>query len=142
VPGRTRVIYDLQSVSGAQTTYVTADHLGSGNLLINSAGTVQVTESYSAYGYRRSANWAGPPPAGSADYTSTASTTRRGYSDGFHEMLDNVGLVHMNWRVYDPVMGRFLSADPVVGHLGSSQSGNPYAYVRNAPLALTDPTGF
>ena len=42
VPGGTQVIYDLQSSSGAQTTYVTADHLGSGNLILNGAGTAIV----------------------------------------------------------------------------------------------------
>ena len=141
VPGGTRVIYDLQSVSGAQTTYVTADHLGSGNLLINSAGTVQINESYSAYGYRRSSNWAGPMSPGSPDYGTIASTTRRGYTDGFHEMLDNVGLIHMNGRLYDPVIGRFLSADAVVAQLGNSQAGNPYSYAQNRPLTLSDPTG-
>ncbi|MCX7056278.1 MAG: FG-GAP-like repeat-containing protein [Proteobacteria bacterium] len=142
LPGGTRVIYDLQSVSGAQTTYVTADHLGSGNLMINSAGTVQVNESYSAYGYRRSSNWASPLAANSADYATIAATTRRGYSDAFHEMLDNVGLIHMNGRVYDPVIGRFLSTDPVVAIGGNSQSLNPYSYVQNGPLRFTDPTGF
>ena len=142
LPGGTRVIYDLQSVSGAQTTYVTADHLGSGNLLINSAGTVQINESYSAFGYRRSANWAGPLSAGSADYSTIASTTRRGYSDAFHEMLDNVGLIHMNGRLYDPVIGRFLSTDPYIDDPSNSQAFNPYTYVRNNPATYIDPSGF
>jgi RHS repeat-associated protein len=142
VPGGTQIIYDIQSVSGTQTTYVTADHLGSGNLLLNSAGTVEIKESYSAYGYRRSANWAGPLSATSGDYTTIASTTRRGYTDAFHEMLDNVGLIHMNGRVYDPVIGRFMSPDPIVSQVGDSQRGNPYSYVENKPLTMTDPTGF
>jgi RHS repeat-associated protein len=141
VPGGTQIVYDIQSVSGTQTTYITADHLGSGNLLISSAGTVEINESYSAYGYRRSANWAGPLSATSSDYTTIASTTRRGYTDAFHEMLDNVGLIHMNGRVYDPVIGRFLSPDSVVTRVGDSQRGNPYSYVSNRPLTLTDPTG-
>jgi hypothetical protein len=47
----------------------------------------------------------------------------------------------MNGRVYDPVIGRFLSTDPLVSVAGSSQSLNPYSYVQNRPLALTDPTG-
>jgi RHS repeat-associated protein len=141
VPGGTQIIYDIQSVSGTQTTYVTADHLGSGNLLLNSAGTVEIKESYSAYGYRRSANWAGPLSATSSDYTTIASTTRRGYTDAFHEMLDNVGLIHMNGRVYDPVIGRFMSPDPVVTQVGDSQRGNPYSYVENRPVTMTDPTG-
>ncbi|WKZ13596.1 MAG: RHS repeat-associated core domain-containing protein [Gammaproteobacteria bacterium] len=59
-----------------------------------------------------------------------------------HEHLDNLSLVHMNGRVYDPKLGRFLSADPLLGDPGNPQSLNPYSYVGNKPLSLTDPTGF
>jgi RHS repeat-associated protein len=142
VPGGTHVIFDLQSVSGAQTTYITADHLGSANLLINSTGAVLINESYSAYGNRRTSNWAGPLPGSSGDYTTIASRTRRGYSSAFHEMLDNLGLTHMNGRIYDPAIGRFLSADPYVQDPTVAQSFNPYSYVHNNPLGLTDPSGF
>jgi RHS repeat-associated protein len=141
VPGGTHIIYDLQSVSGAQTTYITADHLGSGSLFLNSSGTAEITESYSAYGYRRSSNWSGPLSSTSSDYTTIASTTRRGYTDAFHEVLDNLNLIHMNGRVYAPAIGRFLSPDPIVTEVGNSQSINPYSYVQNRPLAMTDPTG-
>jgi RHS repeat-associated protein len=142
VPGGTQIIYDIQSISGTQTTYITADHLGSGNIFLNSAGAVEINESYSAYGYRRSSNWAGALSSSSSDYTTIASTTRRGYTDAFHEMLDNVSLIHMNGRVYDPTIGRFLSPDPVVARLGDSQQGDSYGYVSNRPLTSTDPTGF
>jgi hypothetical protein len=53
-----------------------------------------------------------------------------------------VGLVHMNGRVYDPELGRFLSADPFVQDASNAQSWNRYAYVLNNPLSMTDPTGF
>ena len=65
------------TVCDQQVTYVTADHLGSGNLLLNSSGTTLINESYSAYGYRRSSNWSGPLSASSGDYTTISSTTRR-----------------------------------------------------------------
>jgi hypothetical protein len=48
----------------------------------------------------------------------------------------------MNGRIYDPLLGRFLSADLVVQAPGSLQSYNRYSYVMNNPLTLTDPTGF
>ena len=48
----------------------------------------------------------------------------------------------MNGRIYDPLLGRFLSADLVVQAPGSLQSYNRYSYVLNNPLTLTDPTGF
>lgn len=141
MPGGTQIIYDIQSVNGAQTTYITADHLGSGNVFLTSSGAVSIKESYSAYGYRRSSNWSGPLSATSSDYTTIASTTRRGYTDAFHEMLDNLNLIHMNGRVYDPVIGRFMSPDPVITKIGDSQRSNPYSYVENRPLTMTDPTG-
>jgi hypothetical protein len=47
----------------------------------------------------------------------------------------------MNGRVFDPVLGRFLSADSYVQDAGDSQSYNRYSYVSNNPLAYTDPSG-
>jgi len=49
---------------------------------------------------------------------------------------------HMNGRVYDPQIGRFLSADPFVQAPESSQSFNRYSYVMNNPLSLVDPSGY
>jgi RHS repeat-associated protein len=57
-------------------------------------------------------------------------------------MLDSVGLVHMNGRVYDPFLGRMISADPTVPGALNSQAFNRYSYVLNNPLSLTDPSGF
>lgn len=58
------------------------------------------------------------------------------------EVLDCFGLVHMNGRIYDPLLGRFLSADLVVQNPASLQCFNRYSYVLNNPLTLTDPSGF
>jgi RHS repeat-associated protein len=57
-------------------------------------------------------------------------------------MLDAVSLIHMNGRVYDPHLGRFLSADPIIQTLSESQALNPYTYVMNNPLTLIDPSGY
>ena len=64
----------------------------------------------------------------------------RGFTD--HEHLDVVGLIHMNGRVYDPELGRFMSADPFVQAPYNSQSYNRYSYVFNNPLSFTDPSGY
>jgi|GEM_PF-4190130 len=48
----------------------------------------------------------------------------------------------MNGRVYDPTLGRFLSADPHVQIAGATQACNRYSYVNNNPLSYTDPSGF
>jgi len=44
-------------------------------------------------------------------------------------------------RYYGSSMGRFMSPDPMGGHLEDPQTLNRYVYVRNNPLSLTDPTG-
>lgn len=125
--------------SGVGTTYyVHSDHLGSPEVFTASNGNELVRLSFGAYGERRDGtDWSGPPSAG--DLALIASITRRGFTG--HEHLDAVGLIHMNGRVYDPVAGRFLSADPLV-EIGPSQSPNSYAYVWNNPLTLIDPSGF
>jgi len=140
-PGGTKVVYDIPSRSCPALTYITSDHLGSASLFVNDAGSVIMNESFSAYGYRRSSNWSGPLSPTASDYATIAGTTRRGYTEAFHESLDNLALIHMNGRVYDPVIGRFLSPDPSPGSLLLSQSWNPYSYVMNQPTRLTDPTG-
>lgn len=48
----------------------------------------------------------------------------------------------MNGRIYDPVLGRFLSADIVVQAPNAITSYNRYGYVMNNPLAYTDPSGY
>jgi hypothetical protein len=48
----------------------------------------------------------------------------------------------MNARVYDPDIGRFLSADPTVPNPYNPQAYNRYAYVYNNPLGLIDKNGF
>ena len=51
-------------------------------------------------------------------------------------------VVHMNGRVYDYNLGRFMSVDPVIQGVGNSQGINPYSYGMNNPLSGTDPTGY
>lgn len=50
-----------------------------------------------------------------------------------------MGIIHMNGRIYDPTLGRFLQADPFVE---DTTTLNRYTYVHNNPLSLTDPSGF
>ena len=56
-------------------------------------------------------------------------------------MLDS-GLTHMNGRLYDPVLARFVSADPHIDNPFDLQSLNRYSYVNNNPLGFTDPSGY
>ena len=68
------------------------------------------------------------------------TATHHGFTG--HEQLDDVGLVNMNGRIYDPVLGRFMSADPYIQAPDNLQSYNRYSYVWNNPLSSADPSGY
>ena len=63
----------------------------------------------------------------------------RGYTG--HEHLTWFGLINMNARLYDPLLGRFLSPDPYVQAPDFTQNFNRYSYALNNPLKYTDVTG-
>ncbi len=58
-----------------------------------------------------------------------------------HEHLAWFGLINMNARLYDPLLGRFLSPDPYVQAPDFTQNFNRYSYALNNPLRYTDETG-
>ncbi len=58
-----------------------------------------------------------------------------------HEHLSAVGLIHMNGRVHDPNLGRFLSVDNYIQDMYNSQNFNRYGYALNNPLMIIDPSG-
>ena len=104
--------------------------------MTNASGTVDQALAFDAWGLRRNASdWSalGSPFAGSHEI-------ERGYTG--HEHLDAVGLIHMNGRVQDPILGRFISADPLIQAPYQTQSHNRYSYVWNNPASMVDPSGF
>ncbi|MDR7209622.1 RHS repeat-associated core domain-containing protein [Flavobacterium piscis] len=64
----------------------------------------------------------------------------RGYTG--HEHLQSAGLIHMNGRLYDPKLHRFLQTDNYVQDPGNTQNYNRYGYVLNNPLKYTDTSGW
>lgn len=141
-PSGLAVIVSRNSNGSTTTAYALSDHLGSTDAVVSgsvgTSGSLLVQESFGPFGQRRQSNWAAGSPS-SGDLAVIAETTRRGFT--FQEELDNIGLIHMNGRVYDPTVGRFLSTDQAIGSLGDSQSVNPYSYVGNRPLSFVDPNG-
>lgn len=109
------------------TSYLHKDHLGSVDAISNESGTVVERFRYDPFGKQQTT-------------LGTNTVTHHGYTG--HEMLNDVGLIHMNGRVYDPNLGRFLQADPVVQSAKNVQSFNRYSYLLNSPLSFTDTSGF
>jgi RHS repeat-associated protein len=134
VGGRMIGVRYLHSDETVTTRYFHLDHLGSISVITNESGAVVERLSYDAWGKRRF-------PDGSDDPTgSITSQTVWGFTG--QEQLTGVGLVHLNGRVYDPLIGRMMSADPVVPDPLNGQTWNRYSYVINNPLAFTDPSGY
>jgi RHS repeat-associated protein len=116
-----------------RTRYLHKDHLGSTQTVTDANGVVKEVLSYDAWGQRRN-----------VDGTPAAQPIMSEIDQGFtgHEQIDEVGLIHMGGRVYDPIIGRFLSADPFVQAPENLQALNRYSYVLNNPLSAIDPSGF
>ncbi len=138
LPGGVALHLRYSDGTPATMRYLALDHLGSTDKIFDASGNVLVTESFSPWGSRRRPTWTGIPTA--SELAKIATITRVGFAG--HEQLDNLDLIHMNGRVYDPQLGRFISADPFVTLPYDGQGLNRYAYVLNNPLAFTDPSGF
>ncbi|SHN12973.1 RHS repeat-associated core domain-containing protein [Duganella sacchari] len=117
-----------------QLVWTHKDRLGSPVALTGDDGQIIEQLAYDAWGKRRSAVDNTTPD------TVDGVTDHRGFTG--HEMLDQLDLVHMNGRVYDPYTAKFLSGDPLVQDPMNGQNYNRYSYVLNNPTNLTDPTGF
>ncbi|MBK9261550.1 MAG: hypothetical protein IPM54_17310 [Polyangiaceae bacterium] len=122
-----------RSSAGKKTQFLHTDHLGSIDVVSNENGGVDERRSYDPFGARRNPEWGKPPG------TLTAGTT---FGFTGHLGDEELGLVYMRGRVYDPNLGRFLTADPFIANPLSGQNWNRYAYVANNPLKYTDPSGF
>ena len=109
--------------------YLHSDVLGSPVASTNNSRNVIWRESYTPFGEKRK-NSQGRDEVGFTGHVN-----------------DSSGLIYMQARYYDPVIGRFYSNDPV-GALGHMQRGNSiahgfnrYAYANNNPYKYTDPDG-
>ena len=106
--------------TGAATSTLLTDALGSIVALASSAGTVATR-----YGYT---------PYGAAGVTGTANTNPYQFTGA---PQDGSGLIYMRARYYNPVWGRFISEDPI----GLAGGINRYAYADGNPDEIVDPLG-
>lgn len=118
--------------STSQIKFYLKDHLGSVTGFTGNTGQVLEEFSYDAWGLRRNTDW--------TVATNLNASHERGFTN--HEHYDLFSIIDMNGRIYDPVLGRFLQADPYIDYPENLQSYNRYSYVLNNPLSFTDPSGY
>lgn len=105
--------------------YFHVDALGSADLITDFEGEVLARKTFAPWGDEKSKG---------------NNQINRGFTG--HENIQEFALVHMNGRVYDPILGRFISPDPYVQDPFELGNYNRYSYVLNNPLKYTDPTGY
>lgn len=123
--------------TAVQTTanlyFLHRDHLGSIVLITDDAGNVAEKRQFDAWGnIVKLEDGLGNP-------LTAFVILDRGYTG--HEHLLGVALIHMNGRLYDPKLHRFLSPDNYVQDPYNTQNFNRYGYVLNNPLSHVDPSG-
>ena len=115
--------------TGPLVQWVFSDPIGSGVLTTNSNGTQALRRLFEPFGRLEhetdlSGTWPRPRFAGHDE------------EDAYYATLYDFGA-----RFYDPAVGHFLQVDPLVPDPCHPADLNPYAYVRNDPLNMVDPTG-
>ena len=142
------VAYDAEGAeTGRRLDYLPSDHLGSVVAVVEGTETSSGQTRWDVREERAFDPWGGcrDPDTWKACAKDSVlpkddGATLRGFTG--HETLGAVGLVHMNGRIYDPALGRFLQADPYVQSASDLQGLNRYAYVLNNPLNAVDPSGY
>ncbi len=106
-------------------TYLSGDHHGTSTIAITS-DTQALTKRYQTpFGAERGSS-AGNWPDDKGFLGKTADT--------------DTGLTHIGAREYDPIIGQFISVDPVLAP-ELPQTLNGYSYAGNNPVTFSDPTG-
>lgn len=127
---------DPGEMANRELYFIVRDYLGSiAHIISATNGRVEQELSYDAWGRLRN-------PATQQLYSPGAEPTLllgRGYTG--HEHLPWFGLINMNARLYDPVLGRCLSPDPFVQSSDLLQNYNRYSYALNNPLCYIDEDG-
>lgn len=118
-------VYTSHTQTGDKVYCIDRDHLGSVTALFDQNGNKCFSASFDPWGRRY-------VEQGSIEYD-------RGYTG--HEHIDELGLIDMNGRMYDPILGRFISVDPYIQAPSNPQNFNRYAYCLNNPVRYTDPSG-
>jgi RHS repeat-associated protein len=117
------------------------DHLGSPRLVTGQDTKEMSEHDFDPFGLESNPQW--QETAGGFDREDPKRFTGhdRDYAPPGESPASTVYLDYMHARFYSSNVGRFLSVDPLLGTASGPQSWNRYSYVRNNPIALTDPSG-
>jgi RHS repeat-associated protein len=118
----TRYPHPDLKVTGQAKQYLHRDHLASVRLVTDATGATVEATGYAAYGERLASGF----------------QTQKGYIGERHD--PETGLIYLNARYMDPILGRFISPDdwdPTEPGVGT----NRYAYAQNDPVNKSDPNG-
>lgn len=143
-PTGTTQVYYLPGESAPVAQFVKPD-VGAGALSLmigDKQGTVSVvlSSALAVLERRFTEPFGGAVAANGTPVVPAASAVTRGFTG--HELENELGLINMRGRIYDPALRRFVSPDPAVRDIKASQTFNRYSYVANNPTARIDPTGF
>jgi RHS repeat-associated protein len=125
-----------EGTSGDKVLYLHGDRLGSIDTVTDSTGTPTQNTRRDPFGNNVS-NF--NQPTLPTSIAASSNKVRLGFTS--QEQDDELGLINMRGRVYDPRLGRFLTPDPYLQAPFVPQNYNRYSYVINNPLKYTDPSG-
>jgi RHS repeat-associated protein len=125
-----QITYD-EATKAESRAYVHPDALGSASAITDDNKVVTRFD-HEPFGKRIE-------PSGK-DFTGGLPGVALGFTG--QRMDDDLGLVNLTGRIYDPAQRRFLSPDPFIPRPLNAQSYNRFSYVYNDPLNLIDPSGF
>ena len=136
--GQSRIVHTLHDrLGGVDTLLDGSRHL---NEVSDPNFLVQQRRGYDVFGRPRELTSNSFAVNSATNLLSDWQKINRGFTS--HEHLPESELIHMNGRVYDYNLGRFLGVDPILQSPTNSQSVNPYSYIMNNPMSGTDPTGY
>ncbi len=123
--------------SSAAYLYLHRDYLGSILAITDKDGDIKEKRHFDAWG--KIVKWVDGDDRDLAKGFASGGILDRGYTG--HEHLFGLGLIHMNGRLYDPLLHRFLMPDNFIQDPYNTQNYNRYSYVLNNPLMYVDPSG-
>jgi RHS repeat-associated protein len=129
-----------EGVSVDEVTYILGDQHDSTDTAETARGAAQAMK-FDPFGNRIAFDSTGRPDLRVRGVPATPPVPAVSHGYTGHEMEDDLGVINMQGRIYDPRVGRFMQSD-AVALLGASQAWNHYSYTLNNPLRFTDPSGF